>query len=224
MIIPFMDYRNYITTDSVCAISTSHPQPFDNIDRSHEHTHILDKQTHTLRVVTDKPIRKGRQVYLNYETYPSHFYLLHYGFVAVSNIHDCLLVPLPNATALSPLLQQVLQTMGFPSDNTMCLDFTRYLNDKALAFFLLRHASPEHLQRCLTYYDEVVVQKQKGRWEATDVHRCALGVWEDDPKTRWERASEGLKAELKEHLLHVASAYPTSIAYDNVRRARDRDV
>lgn len=169
--------------------------------------------------MTDKPIRKGRQVYLNYETYPSHFYLLHYGFVAVSNIHDCLLVPLPNATALSPLLQQVLHTMGFPSDNTMCLDFTRYLNDKALAFFLLRRAPPEHLQQCLDYYDEVVVKKQNGRWEAMDVRRCALGIWKEDTKMKWERASEGLKRELKEHLLNVAGDYPTSIAYDNVRVA-----
>lgn len=96
-------------------------------------------------MVTDKAIRKGRQVYLNYETYPSHFYLLHYGFVAVSNIHDCLLVPLPNATSLSPLLRQVLQALGFPSDDTVCLDFTRFLNDKALAFFLLRRAPDEHL-------------------------------------------------------------------------------
>lgn len=167
-------------------------------------------------MVTDKAIRKGRQVYLNYETYPSHFYLLHYGFVAVSNIHDCLLVPLPNATSLSPLLRQVLQALGFPSDDTVCLDFTRFLNDKALAFFLLRRAPDEHLRRCLAFYNEMVAPKQQGRWEAADVRRCALGSWEEDAKTRWEEVSEGLKAELREHLKQVASAYPTSIAFDNV--------
>lgn len=166
-------------------------------------------------MVTDKPIRKGRQVYLNYEMYPSHFYLLHYGFVAVSNIHDCLLVPLPNATELSPLLRQVLQALGFPSDDTMCLDFTRFLNDKALAFFLLRKASPEHLQQCLSFYEEVVAKQ--GRWEVADVRRCALGSWEEDAKTRWEDVSEKLKAELCEHLKAVEHAYPTSIAFDNVR-------
>ena len=62
----------------------------------------------------------------------------------------------------------------------------------------------------------MVAPKQKGRWEAADVRRCALGSWEEDAKTRWEEVSEGLKAELREHLKQVASAYPTSIAFDNV--------
>ena len=60
-------------------------------------------------------------------------------------------------------------------------------------------------------YAEMVVHSPPA-----DVRRCALGSWEEDAKTRWEEVSEGLKAELREHLKQVASAYPTSIAFDNV--------
>lgn len=167
-------------------------------------------------ITTDKQIKKGRQVYLNYETYPSHHYLLRYGFVATSNIHDCLLVPLPNATSLSPLLRRVLEALGYPSDDTMCLDITRFLNDKALAFFLLRDANPVHLQQCLTHYENVIVKEQEGRWEAHDVRRCALGTWTDNSKTLWDGVKDELKKELHDYLKTLERAYSTSIAYDNV--------
>ena len=98
----------------------------------------------------------------------------------------------------------------------MCLDITRFLNDKALAFFLLRDANPVHLQQCLTHYESVIVKEQEGRWEAHDVRRCALGTWTDNSKTLWDGVKDELKKELHDYLKTLERAYSTSIAYDNV--------
>ena len=166
-------------------------------------------------MITDKRVRRGRQVYLDYEAFPSHHYLAHYGFVPLSNIHDCLLVPLPNAS-FTPLLREVLTALGFPSDDSMCLDVTRFMNDKALAFFLLRDASDAQLRRCLAIYRDVVVGRQNGRWEATDVYECALGA-KDRLKERWDERKEGLRKQLYTHLRFIEQFYSTSIAADNVR-------
>lgn len=154
-------------------------------------------------------------MYLDYEAFPSHHYLAHYGFVPLSNIHDCLLVPLPNAS-FTPLLREVLTALGFPSDDSMCLDVTRFMNDKALAFFLLRDASDAQLRRCLAIYRDVVVGRQNGRWEATDVYECALGA-KDRLKERWDERKEGLRKQLYTHLKFIEQFYSTSIAADNVR-------
>lgn len=166
-------------------------------------------------MVTDRRVRRGRQVYLDYEALPSHHYLARYGFVPLSNIHDCLLVPLPNAS-LTPLLREVLSALGFPSDDSMCLDVTRFMNDRALAFFLLRDASDAQLRRCLAIYRDVVVRRQSGRWEATDVYECAFGA-KDRLKERWDERKEGLRKQLYTHLKFVEQSYSTSIAADNVR-------
>ena len=171
-------------------------------------------------MITDKRVKRGRQVYLNYEPFPSHHYLAHYGFVPLSNIHDCLLVPLPNAS-FTPLLREVLSALGFPSDDSMCLDVTRFMNDKALAFFLLRDASDAQLRRCLAIYRDVVARRQNGRWEARDVYECALGVKDDRLKERWDERKEGLRKQLYAHLRSVEQFYSTSIAADNVRISRE---
>ena len=98
-------------------------------------------------MITDKPIKPGRQVYLDYERYPSYVYLLQHAFTPISNIHDCLLIPLPFDTPPSPLLSRVLLTLGYPSDDAMCLDITRFLNDRQLAKWDVRIPEPLHLLR-----------------------------------------------------------------------------
>ena len=98
----------------------------------------------------------------------------------------------------------------------MCLDVTRFLNDKALAFFLLREADEEQLQKCIDLYETRVSTKQKGRWEAMDVYECATGERGDKAKQKWGDEKEELKSKLFDHLKWVEGVYSTSIAADNV--------
>ena len=114
----------------------------------------MDRERNTLSVLTDRAIKAGRPIYLDYAPFPSYFYLLRHGFVPISNIYDCLLVSLP-PTPPSPLLDRLLRSLGFPGADAVCLDVTRFLNDRALAFFRLRDASETQLRRCLDYYETV---------------------------------------------------------------------
>lgn len=155
-------------------------------------------------------------MYLDYERYPSYVYLLRYAFTPISNIHDCLLVPLPYDSPPSPLLSRVLLSLGFPSDDAMCLDITRFLNDRQLAFFLLRNATMEHLQQCINYYEQTILKREDQQWEAAEIRRCAMGIWTDDSKIVWDSVKDGLKHSLLMHLLTVKSFYHTSISHDNV--------
>lgn len=165
-----------------------------------------------LRVTTDKAVKPGRPIYLNYDPYPSHTYLLRHGFTPISNIHDCLLLPLPPAP---PLLAQVLRALEFPAADAMCLDVTRFLNDRALAYFLLRDASPQQLQQCLRYAENTVTHRASG-WEAAELRRCALGVWDEESKTLWDGVKAELQGQLAELLRNVTAAYSSSIARDHV--------
>lgn len=167
-----------------------------------------------MRIITDRPIKKQRQVYLDYEGYGAHYYLIHHGFVSISNIHDCLLIPLPSDIQYTPLLEKVLTSLGIASDHTVCLDITRFLNDRMLAVFLLKDASSSQLQQCLDHYNKVV--KRSGHWETNDIRKCALGVWSDNTKELWESIQDGLKSQLRNYLLDLQSHYSTSIGYDNV--------
>lgn len=153
---------------------------------------------------------------MDYEGYGSHYYLLTYGFVSVSNIYDCLLIPLPENTHYTPLLEEVLLDLGYASDHSVCVDITRYLNDRILAFFLLKDANPTHLQQCIDYYHKVVEKKQHGNWEVNDIRKCALGVYSDNTKELWDSVQDDLKQQLYKHLLHIQHYYSTSIGYDNV--------
>lgn len=174
-----------------------------------------------MRIITDRPIKKQRQVYLDYEGYGAHYYLIHHGFVSISNIHDCLLIPLPSDIQYTPLLEKVLTSLGIASDHTVCLDITRFLNDKMLAVFLLKDASPAQLRQCFDHYNKVV--KQNGHWETNDIHKCALGVWSDNTKELWESVQDDLKLQLRNYLLDLQSHYSTSIGYDNVYDNRGCD-
>ena len=167
-------------------------------------------------MITDKPIKPGRQVYLDYERYPSYVYLLQHAFTPISNIHDCLLIPLPFDVPPSPLLSRVLLTLGYPSDDAMCLDITRFLNDRQLAFFLLRNATQEHLQQCLNYYEQTVLKRDDSQWETAEIHQCAMGIWTESSKSLWESMKDELKDSLRMHLLKVKSFYHTSISHDHV--------
>lgn len=160
-------------------------------------------------------MKRGSQVYLDYEAFPSHYYLQHFGFVPISNIHDCLLIPLPSHPS-SPRLSRVLEALGYPTDDSVCLDVTRFLNDKALSFFLLQRADEKQLQTCIDLYDKRVAKKQNGRWEATDIYECATGERGDKAKQEWDSVKDELKSKLLDHLKWVESAYSTSIAADNV--------
>ena len=156
-------------------------------------------------------------MYLDYEAYPSHYYLLHFGFVPISNIHDCLLIPLPSHPS-SPLLSRVLKALGYPTDDSVCLDITRFMNDKALSFFLLQEANEERLQKCIDLYEKRVIKKQKGRWEAMDVYECASGEKGNKAKQKWDEMKDELMSKLFNHLKWVESVYSTSIAADNVSK------
>lgn len=175
----------------------------------------IDKKANTLRVVTHRAIKKGRQVYLDYEGFGAHYYLTYYGFVSISNIYDCLLIPLPEETSFSPLLEEVLKVLGFASDHTICLDITRFLNDKALAFFLLKDANPTHLKQCLNHYN-TVVKENNNHWEVSDIRKCALGVYSDNTKELWDEVVDDLKGQLRSHLQSLLDGYSTSIGHDNV--------
>ena len=167
-------------------------------------------------MITDKPIKPGRQVYLDYERYPSYVYLLQHAFTPISNIHDCLLIPLPVDTPPSPLLSRVLLTLGYPSDDAMCLDITRFLNDRQLALFLIRNATQEHLEQCFEYYEQTVLKRDDSQWETSEIHQCAMGIWTENSKSLWESMKDELKDSLRMHLLTVKSYYHTSISHDHV--------
>ena len=172
---------------------------------------------------TDKPIKPNRQVYLDYERYPSYVYLLQHAFTPISNIHDCLLIPLPSHPPSSPFLSRVLLSLGYPSDDAMCLDVTRFLNDHQLAFFLLQNATEEHLQQCIEYYEKTVLKRDDSHWETDEIHRCALGVWTENSKSLWESKKDELKESLRQHLLTVQSSYHTSISHDHVGQLNMND-
>ena len=179
-------------------------------------------------IQTDKVVKPGRQIYLDYDGYPSYYYLLQYGFNPISNIHDCLLIPLPSSSSPSSsrrnddnnqhnaLLDQVLQDLGYPGQNAMCLDITRFLNDRYLAYFLLETASITNLRRCHEYYRYTILRRDYQQWEVEEVRRCALGQWEGEVKPAWDRVQEGLKEKLREHLISVKKEYSMSIAEDHV--------
>ena len=150
----------------------------------------MDRERNTLSVLTDRAIKAGRPIYLDYAPFPSYFYLLRHGFVPISNIHDCLLVSLP-PTPPSPLLDRLLRSLGFPGADAVCLDVTRFLNDRALAFFRLRDASETQLRRCLDYYETKV--RSRGDWESVEV---------------------------REHLERVRRGFSTSIARDQLELRR----
>ena len=170
-------------------------------------------ERNTLSVITDRAINAGRPIYLDYAPFPSYFYLLRHGFVPISNIHDCLLVSLP-PTSPSPLREQVLRSFGFPGADAVCLDVTRFLNDRALAFFLLQNASDAQLRRCLDYFEEKV--RPRGDWESVEVRRCALDDWSEDSKRHWDIVSPLLRRELREHLETLRGGFSTSIARDQL--------
>ena len=46
----------------------------------------MDRERNTLSVLTDRAIKAGRPIYLDYAPFPSYFYLLRHGFVPISNI------------------------------------------------------------------------------------------------------------------------------------------
>ena len=212
MIIPFMDFRNFISTDSVSfEFFKFHLQPFNQKTIQEEDLYEVNVEKNTLIIKTSRAVKKGRQVYLDYEGYGNHYYLLHHGFVAISNIYDCLLISLPKPTTTSPLLQQVLQAMGYASDFTVCYDITRFLNDKVLAYFLLKDANPTHLKQCIELYE-----KNNHHFDNNDIRKCALGVFTDNTKELWEDIQDDLKLQLKNHLLSLQSHYSTSIGHDNV--------
>jgi phage I-like protein len=123
---------------------------------------------------------------------------------------------LPPAKTASPLLGQVLESMGYPSPNSVCLDITRFLNDKALAYFLLQDASDAQLQQCMNYYHETIEKQKEGQWDASDVFSCAIGDWSGNAKETWDNKKDMLKEKLYNHLKWVEGHYSTSIAMDNV--------
>ena len=176
-------------------------------------------------IQTDKAVKPGRQIYLDYDGYPSYYYLLQYGFNPISNIHDCLLISLPSSAPSihnnhnqqhNALLEQVLQDLGYPGSNAMCLDITRFLNDRYLAYFLLESTSNANLRRCHEYYHQTILRRAYQQWEIEEIRRCALGQWEGEVKPAWDRVQEGLKEKLREHLIGVKQEYSTSIAEDHV--------
>ena len=175
----------------------------------------IDEQKQTLRIVTPRAIKQSRQVYMDYEGFGAHYYLTNYGFVSISNIYDCLLIPLPGIVHYTPLLEEVLRVLGFGSDHTICLDITRYLNDRALAFFLLKDANPTHLQQCLNHYN-TVVKSNDDHWEVMDIRKCALGVYSDNTKELWDGVQDDLKLQLRNYLKSLLNQYSTTIGYDNV--------
>lgn len=173
----------------------------------------MDRVRHTLSVLTDRPVKAGRPIYLDYMPLPSYFYLLRHGFVPISNIHDCLLVSLP-PTSPSQLREQVLRSLGFPGADAVCLDVTRFLNDRALAFFLLRNASDAQLRRCWDFFEKTV--RPRGDWESVEVRRCALDNWSEDSKRHWDAVAPLLRRELCEHLETLRGRFSTSIARDQL--------
>lgn len=177
----------------------------------------MDRERNTLSVLTDRAIKAGRPIYLDYAPFPSYFYLLRHGFVPISNIHDCLLVSLP-PTPPSPLLDRLLRSLGFPGADAVCLDVTRFLNDRALAFFRLRDASETQLRRCLDYYETKV--RSRGDWESVEVRRCALDDWSEDSKRHWDAETPVLRRQLREHLERVRRGFSTSIARDQLELRR----
>lgn len=205
-IIPFMDFRNYISTENPF-------QPTNHTLASSSYS--LDHETNEIIIRSDRDYKKNRQIYMDYGPVPSYIYFITSGFIPVSNVNDCLLIPPPSLPD-SHLLMQVIESLDLLSNGHVCLDVTRFLNTKPMSLFLLRELEEDALKECLAYHQQTVLQRSHSSWELYEIQQCALNEWQGDPKAQWKEIEPSLKQLLYDHIHNQYNHYSSSIGSDHL--------
>jgi histone-lysine N-methyltransferase SETD3 len=170
-LVPLADMFNYAPHPSV--------RPANSGIFFLEH-HVLREEEAELRILADRNVVAGAQVFEDYGDNNDKVYLQYHGFVPERNPFRCVVITAPEMSSLALYQEDLARLLRFSHPPQQCIDEQGNLGEGMIVYHAVASFSPEAANACSA------LAKQKLSWPELS-SRCGFRKIQDDIQTTGKR-------------------------------------